>query len=91
MNKGCPPVLPSFGPRFENTVDYIAFDRDGLLERYGDRASFLSAVDRADFDVVAVGRRRPEGLEAIDEARWLESAGWHVVEVSERFRLFGPA
>ncbi|HEY8467028.1 MAG TPA: phospholipid carrier-dependent glycosyltransferase [Solirubrobacterales bacterium] len=84
---GLSPVLPSFGPRFENEVEYVGPLVEEMQQRYEERAGFVAALERGDYDLLIVGRGRPE-LPPIREGDWAESAGWEPVAESERFELY---
>jgi len=84
---GLSPVLPSFGPRFENEVEYVGPLVDEMQQRYEERGDFLAALERGGYDLLIVGRGRPE-LPPVREGDWAASAGWELVAESERFELY---
>ncbi len=84
---GLSPVLPAFGPRFENEVEFVGPVIDGMQQRYSERDDFLAALEEGDYDLLIVGRGRPE-LPPIEEGEWAESAGWEWLGASERFELY---
>ncbi len=86
---GTAPILPAFGPRFENQVSYVGVDADGLIERFSDEGAFIDAIETTAPDLVVVGLGRP-GVPVIDEDNWLEEAGWRPVAGSDRFALYAP-
>ena len=57
---GISPILPSFGPRFENTVEYVGPIEQEMQQRYDTRAEFADALENGDYDFLIVGRGRPE-------------------------------
>jgi hypothetical protein len=83
------PIYPLFGPRLENEVDYVGPLVDEQVRYYTDAAAFQGAVEREEYDLIAVGtlsrpdfedfepqRRVPDPV----EAQWAEDAGY--VEVA---------
>jgi hypothetical protein len=76
-------VLPAFGPRFANTVQYVGPNDQTMLGRYTDRAPFVAAVKRGRYDVLVIGRGEAPG-ESVRELRWARSAGWVPFVVSAR-------
>jgi hypothetical protein len=82
-NAGLSPVLPAFGPRFANTVQYVGPSDQTMLRRYTDRAPFVAAVKRGRYDVLIIGRGEAPG-ESVPELRWAHSAGWVPFAVSAR-------
>lgn len=75
------PILPAFGPRFENSVAYVGRDIGGFLEDYAGRLEFQAALHRDRFDVLLVGTAG-----AVDAQRvgWAEQAGFVVRARSRR-------
>ncbi len=86
---GIAPVLPAFGERFENSVDYLGPVERELQQRYGARDEFLRALEEQRLDYLLVGRGRPE-LPAVEEGEWARSAGWRLIESSDRLELYAP-
>lgn len=86
---GTSPILPAFGPRFENHVEYVGEDDEGMLRRYETRDAFIAAIEDRDPDAVVIGRGRP-GVPAIMEGEWLSSAGWTLAVQSDRLQLYLP-
>ncbi|MBA2764309.1 MAG: phospholipid carrier-dependent glycosyltransferase [Thermoleophilaceae bacterium] len=83
---GVAPVLPAFGPRFGNEVVYVGRKIEHVLNRYSDRAGFLTAVEEGGFDYLVVGTGRP-GAPTVKEGAWARSAGFEQVATSERLLL----
>jgi hypothetical protein len=63
------PVLPAFGERLRNDVDYLGSFEDGYLRRHREPAAFLD--DLRDRDYLFVGCAGP-----CPEREWAQSAGW---------------
>jgi hypothetical protein len=89
---GLSPVLPAFGPRLENVVHYVGRTVDGQLRRYGNRESFVGAVERGGYDVLLVGKAqfrvcRAPGSAATENA-WARSAGFRKLAESDRLVLY---
>jgi hypothetical protein len=74
-NAGLSPVLPAFGPRFANRVQYVGSSDQTMLRRYTSRAAFVAALRRGGYDVLVIGRGAAPG-ERVPELRWARSAGW---------------
>jgi hypothetical protein len=68
-------VLPAFGPRFANRVQYVGSWDQTMLRRYTSRAAFVAALRRGGYDVLVIGRGAAPG-ERVPELRWARSAGW---------------
>jgi Dolichyl-phosphate-mannose-protein mannosyltransferase len=88
-DSGIPPILPSFGPRFENEVEYVGPVVDEMQRRYGDRAAFTAALERGGYDFLIAGLGRRE-LAPPREGDWARAAGWEPVVRSDRLELFTP-
>ena len=84
---GLSPVLPAFGVRFANEVEYVGPVVRGMQQRYPDRTSFLSALEGGDYDFLVVGRGRA-GVPPPQEGEWAASAGWERVATSDRLELY---
>jgi hypothetical protein len=82
-NAGLSPVLPAFGPRFANTVQYVGASEQTMLRRYTGRAPFVAAVRRGGYDVLVIGRGEAPG-QSVPELRWARSAGWVPFAASPR-------
>jgi Dolichyl-phosphate-mannose-protein mannosyltransferase len=89
-DSGIPPILPSFGPRFENEVEYVGPVVDEMRRRYDSQATFTAALERGDYDFVIAGLGRRE-LAPPKEDDWLRAAGWESVVRSDRLELFTPS
>ena len=88
-DSGISPVLPLFGRRLGNEVEYVGPMVRELQERYPDRESFVAALEAGDFDFLVVGRGRVE-LPPVQEGRWARSAGWSLAVRSDRLELYTP-
>lgn len=80
------PVLPAFGPRVENEVEYVGRNDKDMLRRYERRRDFVSALDEGAYDYVIVGLGRPLVTD-IPEDRWARDAGFTPVAQSDRLML----
>lgn len=83
---GTPPVLPAFGPRFGNRVEYVGRPFKEMLYPYERGDEFAERLRADGFDYLIVGRGRP-GVPEGDEARWAREAGFQRVLTSDRFVL----
>jgi hypothetical protein len=88
-DSGISPILPSFGERFENEVEYVGPIVDEMQQSYEERDEFVAAIEDGDYDALIVGRGRPELPEPeVDD--WVRSAGWTLAGRSDRLELFLP-
>jgi hypothetical protein len=85
-SNGLSPVLPAFGPRLENHVEYVGPDVGGFLERYPDREDFVARIEDEDFGYLIVGHGDPPAP-PLPEERWARSAGFEEVASSDRLTL----
>jgi hypothetical protein len=81
------PPLAMYGPRLENTVEFIGPVRDGILEQYEDPREFRRAVERARLDLVLL--QNPAQPGASLEERWLRPLGFKPVARSDILLLLG--
>ena len=88
-NNGLSPVLPSFGPRLRNEVEYVGPWVRGVLRRHTDRASYTDALEAGGYDLVLVGRGFEPGADRPEEG-WTRAAGWRLVAASPRLSLWVP-
>ena len=80
------PVLPAFGPRLDNRVEYAGPFIDHMLRRETDPARFTALLRRRGYDLVIVGRgSEPRG--PVPEERWALAAGYRPVVASRRLAL----
>ncbi len=86
---GISPVLPAFGPRYENRVEYVGADEGDVLRRYPSEPAFAAALERGEYDLLVVGRGRP-GARSVPELAWARAAGYSPVALSERLALLRP-
>jgi hypothetical protein len=80
---GVSPVLPAFGPRLGNQVEYAGPFVKHMLRRYTSREAFLARLRTARYDLLVVGR----GQGIPPEERWARAAGWLPVVGSPRLAL----
>jgi hypothetical protein len=89
-----PPILPSFGPRYRNRVEFVGPMEREMLRTYRRRGPFISALTRGRYDLLLVGRfaatagfprklpgERPEEV-------WARSVGYKRVARSWRLTLY---
>jgi hypothetical protein len=81
------PILPLFGPRLDNDVDYVGELRDHLLVPYRSRRAFATAVEGAGYDLLLVGDDRPLGYPREPLRAWAEDAGYRRVTADADFTL----
>jgi hypothetical protein len=87
------PVLPAFGLRYRNTVEYAGPRPKGMLRAYGDRARFVARLGRERYDVLVVGLVKgglPGAPQGSAYVRWAESAGYGVAERNRRLAILVP-
>ena len=87
---GISPVLPAFGPRYGNRVSYVGSDDDDVLRRYASEREFAAALERGGYDLLVIGRGRPEAPR-VPELGWAEAAGYEPVAESDRLVLLARA
>jgi hypothetical protein len=84
---GVPPVLPAFGPRLANRVDYVGpWVRHSLMQ-YEQPAPLAAALRRGRYDVVVLGTAAFPGRAATPPA-WVAAAGFRVVGAEPRLVVF---
>lgn len=88
-DRGLSPVLPAFGPRLENEVDYVGPLVDGMLRRPRDPREFAADLRKGRYDLLVVGRGGPPARQ-LREERWALGQGFVQVAQSERFTLLRP-
>lgn len=80
------PVLPAFGPRFGNEVEYVGpFVRE-TLRTYTGPEEYTEALERGGYDYLVVGLGIPPRRSA-PEGRWAIRAGFEPVISSETLSL----
>jgi dolichyl-phosphate-mannose-protein mannosyltransferase len=98
---GLSPVLPSFGPRLGNDVEYVGPVRRGMLQEYAAAGPFAVALRRGRYELLVVGHAtfpvptgangeyRGVALPAPAEVEaWARAAGYREVASSSRLVLF---
>lgn len=87
--RGASPVLPAFGPRLGNRVEYVGPFVEGTLREHRDRARFQAALRRGRYDLVIAGlgfaRELPPAQ--VRAARWTQELGYRPVARSRRLLL----
>jgi hypothetical protein len=89
-DRGLSPVLPAFGARLANEVDYVGPLVGGMLRRPRDPREFAADLRRGRYDLLVVGRGGPPPRQ-LREERWALDQGFVEVGQSERFTLLRPA
>jgi hypothetical protein len=89
---GVSPVLPAFGPRLRNRVEYAGPFVAHMLRRYRGQAPFTARLRSRRYDLLVVGR----GHGIPPEEGWARAAGFAPVVSSPRLALLrrrarGPA
>ena len=80
------PVLPAYGPRLGNHVEYAGPFRHHMLRQYTDQVQFAARLRRSRFDVMIIGRgAAPKG--PVVQERWAQQAGFVPVVASARLAL----
>ncbi|MEA2346229.1 MAG: hypothetical protein QOG62_16 [Thermoleophilaceae bacterium] len=91
--QGASPILPAFGPRFENHVGYVGLLDQSTLRRPTDSAGFDAAVKAGRYDLLVVDRSIP-AEPSVPEEGWAKDLGYKPVFESGRFLVLeapGPA
>lgn len=86
---GLSPILPAFGTRLDNRVDYLGTFVDGTLRQWRRREGFAAQVRAGRYDAVVLGTGvppRPGGEEP--QAGWLRDLGYTERERTRRLVLF---
>lgn len=88
------PVLPAYGKRLGNHVEYLGPTVDGQLREYDTRSRWASAVRAGGFDLVLVGRGGYAGEECpvpgseTDDDAWARAEGFEEVARSTYLTLY---
>ena len=83
------PVLPAFGPHFENAVEYVGSVGPGFLTPYDDQAAWREDVADEGFDLILVGRLKPERARRV--VGWSRGSGFRIVAGSPNFILLAKS
>ena len=84
------PILPAFGPRLRNEVEYVGHLVQGTLRPYADRTGYITALERGGYDLVLVARgRQPRPTTRPPQVGWTAAAGYKPVAESPFFVLMG--
>ena len=89
-DRGLSPILPAFGPRLDNEVEYVGPRVDGMLRRPRDQGDFTARLRAGRYDLLLLGRAGPPPR-TLREERWAREEGYTPVAQSERFTLLRPA
>jgi hypothetical protein len=85
-NDGVSPVLPVFGTRFGNEVDYVGRFVGHMLRQEPGEAPFRAHLRAGRYDLLLVGRGDPPKGPAREEA-WGRAEGFREVAASQRLAL----
>jgi hypothetical protein len=85
--RGLSPILPAFGPRLGNRVEYVGPWAGNLLREYRRRRPFVRAVERGRYQLLLVGRGIVPHRDSPPQ-RWARAAGYREVAASHRLALF---
>lgn len=88
--RGTQPILPLFGPRFENSVEFVGGFEEGMLRAYRSRADFTDELRESEYDLLLIGRLDLAVGSQPSEEEWTRQAGWVQVASDERFTLWRP-
>ncbi len=87
------PVLPAFGPRLRDTVEFLGPTVDGQLREYDNRDDYLAALRRGNYDLLVVGRNGYgtgcdlPGQESDDDA-WAAAGGLRLLARTSNLSLY---
>lgn len=84
---GVPPILPAFGPRLANRVQYVGPVVRHTLLQYEQPRALAAALRRGRYDVVVLGRSSFPGRAPTPPA-WVAAAGYRQVSQSARLVFF---
>ena len=82
------PVLPAFGPRFHNGVEYIG-SMEGFLTPYRSERTWQDDVEAGGYDLIVVGRLKPRRAGLV--VGWGRDLGFKVVATSPNLLLLEKA
>jgi hypothetical protein len=86
---GLSPVLPSFGPRLDNHVEYLGRFVQGTLRQWPDEAGFTGQVRSGRFDAVILGTGIPPAAGGeLPQADWVRALGYTERVRTPRLVLF---
>jgi hypothetical protein len=84
--QGVVPVAPLFGPRFQNTVDYLGPFVEHRREQYTSERAFAAALRRGRFQLLEIGTGFPPATDPV-QVSWAVAAGYTYVTRSARLIL----
>jgi hypothetical protein len=84
--QGVVPVAPLFGPRFQNTVDYVGPFVEHRREQYTSERTFVAALRRGRFQLLEIGTGFPPAADPV-QVNWAAAAGYEYVTRSARLIL----
>jgi hypothetical protein len=85
---GLSPVLPAFGPRLGNRVEFVGRFRREMLHEHQRADPFVEDLRRGRYDLLVVGRALLPGTPRGDLEGWARAAGYDEVARTHRLVLF---
>jgi Dolichyl-phosphate-mannose-protein mannosyltransferase len=82
------PILPAFGPRFDNAVGYAGAVTRGMLRRAPNGAAFAHSLRRGRYDLLLVSRAPTRPDRPVPEEAWAVRDGYAPALRSARFTLY---
>lgn len=90
--RGLSPVLPAFGPRLGNDVEFVGEFVHGQLREYRTPPELQAALRRGNYDLMVVGKGTYESCPVpgseVDENAWARAEGFQKLAESERLVLY---
>jgi hypothetical protein len=83
---GLVPLAPLYGPRLNNTLDYLGPVVEHRLEEYSSAAAFEQGLRQGHYQLLVVGKGVPPVSDP-DQVRWAQSAGYVQLVQSPRLVL----
>ena len=84
---GLSPVLPAFGPRLGNRVEFVGPFRREMLHEHVRRGPFVAELRRERYDLLVLGRAILPGTPRGDLEAWARAAGYDEVTRTHRLVL----
>ncbi len=85
-DQGLVPVAPLFGPRLQNTVEYVGPSVEHRLEQYSSERPFVAALRRGRYQLLEVGTGFPPARDPV-AVNWAVAGGYTFVVRSARLIL----
>jgi hypothetical protein len=84
---GLSPVLPAFGPRLRNRVEFVGPFRREMLHEHERAGAFVEELRRGRYDLLVMGRAVLPGTPRRDLEAWARAAGYDEVARTHRLVL----